>query len=58
MQFTRVSCLESTSVLWYNSFNYMLEESIMSYADQVFMQNVREILDHGVWDTDREVRPH
>ena len=23
----------------------------MSYADQVFMQNIREILDHGVWDT-------
>jgi len=29
----------------------------MSYADQVFIQNCREILDHGVWDTDREVRP-
>ena len=21
----------------------------MSYADQIFMQNIREILDHGVW---------
>ena len=30
----------------------------MSYADQVFMQNIREILDHGVWDTDQNVRPH
>ena len=30
----------------------------MSYADQVFMQNIREILDHGVWDTDQAVRPH
>ena len=29
----------------------------MSYADQVFMQNIREILDHGVWDTDQNVRP-
>ena len=28
----------------------------MSYADQVFMQNIREILDHGVWD--QNVRPH
>ena len=30
----------------------------MSYADQVFMQNIQEILDHGVWDTDQNVRPH
>ena len=30
----------------------------MSYADQVFMQNIREILGHGVWDTDQNVRPH
>ena len=29
----------------------------MSYADQVFMQNIREILDHGVWDTDQNVVP-
>ena len=29
----------------------------MSYADQIFIQNCREILSHGVWDTDREVRP-
>ena len=29
----------------------------MSYADTIFIQNCREILDHGVWDTDREVRP-
>ena len=29
----------------------------MSYADQVFMQNIREILSSGVWDTDRSVRP-
>ena len=34
------------------------EECVMSYADQVFMQNIREILDHGVWDTDQNVRPH
>ena len=29
----------------------------MSYADQVFIQNCRDILNKGVWDTDREVRP-
>jgi len=29
----------------------------MSYADQVFMQNCREILEQGVWDTDLAVRP-
>ena len=29
----------------------------MSYADEVFIQNCRDILDHGVWDTDRAVRP-
>ncbi|MDD5938048.1 MAG: thymidylate synthase [Clostridiales bacterium] len=30
----------------------------MSYADEVFLQNCRDILDHGVWDTDLKVRPH
>jgi len=29
----------------------------MSYADQVFIENCRDILANGVWDTDREVRP-
>ncbi len=29
----------------------------MSYADQVFMQNCRDILENGVWDTELEVRP-
>ena len=29
----------------------------MSYADQLFIENCRDILDHGVWDTDYEVRP-
>ena len=29
----------------------------MSYADQVFLQNCRDILSHGVWDTDQAVRP-
>jgi thymidylate synthase len=29
----------------------------MSRADQLFIQNCREILSSGVWDTDREVRP-
>lgn len=29
----------------------------MSRADEIFIQNCREILDTGIWDTDREVRP-
>ena len=29
----------------------------MSRADEIFIQNCRDILDNGVWDTDREVRP-
>ena len=29
----------------------------MSYADQVFIQNCKDILSQGVWDTDRQVRP-
>ena len=29
----------------------------MSYADKVFKENVKDILENGVWDTDREVRP-
>jgi len=30
----------------------------MSYADNIFIQNCREILSSGVWDTDQSVRPH
>lgn len=30
----------------------------MSRADEIYIQTCRDILDHGVWDTDREVRPH
>ena len=29
----------------------------MSYADEVFIRNCRDILTHGVWDTDQAVRP-
>ena len=29
----------------------------MSYADMLFIENCRDILTNGVWDTDREVRP-
>lgn len=29
----------------------------MSYADQCFLRNCQDILTHGVWDTDRPVRP-
>ena len=29
----------------------------MSYADEVFIRNCKDILENGIWDTDREVRP-
>ena len=29
----------------------------MSRADEIFKQNIRDILTHGVWDTDQNVRP-
>jgi thymidylate synthase len=29
----------------------------MSYADQVFIANCKDILENGIWDTDQEVRP-
>ncbi|NLH01117.1 MAG: thymidylate synthase [Clostridiales bacterium] len=29
----------------------------MSIADEIFIQNCRDILENGVWDTDRPVRP-
>jgi len=29
----------------------------MSKADEIFIQNMRDILDNGVWDTDLPVRP-
>ena len=29
----------------------------MSRADEIFIQNCRDILDNGIWDTDRPVRP-
>ena len=29
----------------------------MSYADERFIQNCRDILTNGVWDTELEVRP-
>ncbi len=29
----------------------------MSYADELFIKNCRNILENGVWDTDYEVRP-
>ena len=29
----------------------------MSRADEIFIQNCRDILEHGVWDTDQDVRP-
>ena len=29
----------------------------MSRADEIFIQNCKDILENGIWDTDREVRP-
>ena len=30
----------------------------MSYADEVFIANCKDILENGTWDTDYNVRPH
>ena len=30
----------------------------MSHADELFIRTCRDILENGVWDTDRDVRPH
>ena len=30
----------------------------MSYADEVFIANCKNILENGTWDTDYNVRPH
>lgn len=30
----------------------------MSHADERFVQNCQDILSHGVWDTEQNVRPH
>ncbi|MBO4573217.1 MAG: thymidylate synthase [Clostridia bacterium] len=30
----------------------------MSYADKVFIANCKDIIENGVWDTDKKVRPH
>ena len=29
----------------------------MSYADEIFVKNCKDILEKGVWDTDFDVRP-
>ena len=29
----------------------------MSIADRIFIENCRDIISNGVWDTDRPVRP-
>jgi len=29
----------------------------MSFADEIFVKNCRDIIDNGVWDTDQHVRP-
>ena len=29
----------------------------MSYADEIFIKNCTDIIENGVWDTDRDVRP-
>ncbi len=35
----------------------VLRRTYMSYADKVFKENMKDILENGVWDTDKEVRP-
>ena len=30
----------------------------MSYADKVFIENCKDIIKKGYWDTDQNVRPH
>lgn len=53
------------NILLYPSFiSAILDETMqyrgiqpMSYADQLFIQNCKDILENGVWDTDHEVRP-
>lgn len=37
------------AVIWNN---------IMSRADQIFVENMKDILENGFWDTDLKVRPH
>lgn len=52
--------IEARYKLWYN-FSGMIHSKggtlRMSRADEIFIQNCREILSDGIWDTDREVRP-
>ena len=37
---------------------YAIGGLCMSKADQIFVQNMKDILEHGFWDTDLPVRPH
>ena len=30
----------------------------MSKADQIFINNMKDIMENGFWDTDLNVRPH
>lgn len=30
----------------------------MSLADKIFIENCRDIIENGSWDTNSEVRPH
>lgn len=39
------------------TIRHVKERTIMSYADEIFQQNCRDILANGVWDTDLSVRP-
>ena len=41
----------------YDKKNTEREGAAMSRADEIFIQNCRDILTNGIWDTDREVRP-
>ena len=41
----------------YDKKNTEREGAAMSRADEIFIQNCKDILTNGIWDTDREVRP-
>ena len=34
------------------------EVILMSKADQIFINNMKDIMENGFWDTDLNVRPH
>ena len=51
----RKVCLGRADLLYWKK--HAIEVSGMSRADRIFLQNCRDILQKGVWDTDGPVRP-